>query len=67
MQTDHQVKSIIRKHYKIDETEAINPRLLVPASAFVAVVNTMLVMPLDCIKTHLEKVNPSQSYMGAAR
>ena len=29
-------------------------------------VNTTLVMPLDCIKTHLEKVNPSQSYLGAA-
>merc|ERR1712046_31208 len=24
-------------------------------------------MPLDCIKTHLEKVNPSTSYLGAAK
>ena len=24
-------------------------------------------MPLDCIKTHLEKVNPSQSYSDAVK
>lgn len=32
-----------------------------------ALVNTTMVMPLDCIKTHLEKVNPSQTYMGAIK
>ena len=38
-----------------------------PASAAVALVNTALVMPLDCIKTHLEKVNPSSTYLGAMK
>ena len=36
-----------------------------PASCLVAVVNTTIVMPLDCVKTHLEKVNPSTTYLGA--
>ena len=35
------------------------------ASAFVAMVNTTLVMPLDCVKTHMEKVNPNSSYASA--
>ena len=30
---------------------------------FVALCNTTLVMPLDCVKTHLEKVNPSGTYL----
>jgi len=40
---------------------------LVPASALVAVVNTIIVMPLDCLKTHLEKVNPSLTYRKAVQ
>ena len=36
-----------------------------PAAALVALVNCSLVMPFDCVKTHLEKVNPTNSYMGA--
>ena len=36
-----------------------------PASAFVALVNTTLVMPLDCVKTHMEKVNPNSTYASA--
>lgn len=35
------------------------------ASVVVAVVNTSLVMPLDCVKTHMEKVNPASTYLGA--
>jgi hypothetical protein len=66
LQTDHLVKSFIRRRYNIDQDKPISARLLAPASAFVALVNTMLVMPLDCIKTHLEKVNPASSYRGAA-
>jgi hypothetical protein len=36
-----------------------------PASAIVALINTTIIMPLDCVKTHLEKVNPSSTYLGA--
>ena len=32
-----------------------------------ALTNTTLVMPFDCIKTHMEKVNPTSSYAEAAR
>ena len=45
--------------YQINESEPIPPKLLLPASALVALCNTTMVMPLDCIKTHLAKVNPS--------
>ena len=47
------------------ENEAIPVSLLMPASAIVAIVNTTIIMPLDCVKTHLEKVNPSSTYFGA--
>ena len=30
-----------------------------------AIVNTTIVMPLDCVKTHMEKVNPQSTYLGA--
>ena len=37
------------------------------SGAFVALVNTSIVMPIDCIKTHLEKVGNSKSYTQAAQ
>ena len=67
LQTDHLIKQFIRKNYAIKDNEPISAKLLIPASALVALVNTTLVMPLDCIKTHLEKVSPSSTYLGAAR
>ena len=36
-----------------------------PASAIIALLITTIIMPLDCVKTHLEKVNPSNTYLGA--
>ena len=36
-----------------------------PASVAVAAVNTTIVMPLDCVKTHMEKVNPNNTYTAA--
>ena len=66
LQTDHAVKKAIRNRYEIKESESIPIRYLLPASAIVAMVNTTLVMPFDCIKTHLEKVNPSGNYIEAA-
>ena len=67
LQTDHFVKAFIRKKRKIPENESIPSSLLIPASAFVALINTCLVMPFDCIKTHLEKTKPNDSYSEAVR
>ena len=67
LQTDHAIKVKIRQVYDIKDNEPIPSRLLLPASALVALCNTTMVMPLDCIKTHLAKVNPSQSYFGAIK
>ena len=65
LQTDHFIKMKIRAFYEIKESDPIPTSLLMPASALVALCNTALVMPLDCIKTHLAKANPEQTYLGA--
>lgn len=67
LQTDHAVKQIIRSRYAIKENDSIPTRMLLPASAVVAMVNTTIVMPFDCVKTHLEKVNPSANYLEAVQ
>lgn len=51
----------------IAEKEEIPTRFLIPASFIVAFANTFLVMPFDCVKTHLEKVNPSETYLNTFR
>lgn len=56
---------MIRQHYRIKDNESIPARMLFPASVMVALVNTCIVMPLDCVKTHMEKVNPSSTYTQA--
>jgi len=40
-------------------------KYLIPASVVVSLVNTSLVMPFDCVKTHMEKINPQSTYIGA--
>jgi len=37
------------------------------SSLLVALVNTTIVMPLDCVKTHMEKVDPSSTYIQSFR
>ncbi len=32
-------------------------------SVIVALINTTMVMPLDCVKTHMEKVDPTTTYL----
>ncbi len=63
LQTDLIVKQTLRKVYSIPSTDQIPTRLLVPASLFVALINTAIVMPLDCVKTHMEKVDPTSTYL----
>ena len=67
MQTDLFVKSRIRKLVNLREDEEISAYYLLPASIIVAFSNTSLVMPFDCIKTHMEKVNPTSTYLEAAQ
>jgi hypothetical protein len=57
------VKQILRKAYGIPSTDQIPTRLLVPASLVVALINCAIVMPLDCVKTHMEKVDPTSTYL----
>lgn len=65
LQTDLFVKKQIRKAKGIPDNENIPVSYLVPASALVALVNTSIVMPFDCVKTHMAKVNPECSYLAA--
>ncbi len=51
----------------LKENEEISAWYLTPASTIVAMANTTLVMPFDCVKTHMEKVNPTSSYADAVR
>ena len=62
LQTDHFAKTKIRKALEIESHQKIPALYLVPASVLVALVNTSFVMPLDCVKTHMEKVNPQSTY-----
>ena len=59
------VKSYIRSALGLKAEQEIPTRYLMVASCVVALANTALVMPLDCVKTHMEKVDPSSSYVGA--
>jgi hypothetical protein len=65
LQTDHFAKTKIRKLLGIENKHKIPASYLLPASVLVALVNTSCVMPLDCVKTHMEKVNPQSTYIGA--
>jgi hypothetical protein len=67
LQTDLFLKTKIRRHLAISESEIIPAKILLASSCLVALVNTVVVMPLDCVKTHLEKVNSSQTYMKAVK
>ena len=51
----------------MSESETIQAKYLMPASVFVAIINTTMVMPLDCVKTHMEKKSPNSTYRGAFR
>ena len=63
MQTDLAIKGWLRRIYGISQSEQIPTKLLVPASFLVALINTAIVMPLDCAKTHMEKVDPTSTYL----
>jgi len=63
LQTDLFIKQTIRKIYGIKQAEAIPTKLLIPGSLCVALINTAIVMPLDCVKTHMEKVDPTSTYL----
>lgn len=67
LQTDLLTKTFIRKTYAIPDREAIPTKMLMVSSCFVALVNTTIVMPVDCVKTHIAKVDPSATYGQAFR
>ena len=58
---------MIRKILHIPEKKEIPTRYLIPASFVVALMNTTLVMPLDCVKTHMEKKDPTSTYLNSFR
>lgn len=63
LQTDLFIKQSIRRAYGISEDQAIPTRFLIPGSFCVALINTAMVMPFDCVKTHMEKVDPTSTYV----
>jgi len=67
LQVDLLVKSIIRKRMQISDTQQILTRYLMPASFVVALINTCFVIPFDCVKTHMEKKDPTLTYLNTFR
>lgn len=51
LQSDLLVKSTIRKIMQIPDNVEIESKYLVPGSIIVALCNTFVVMPFDCVKT----------------
>ncbi|CDW73269.1 UNKNOWN [Stylonychia lemnae] len=67
LQTDHLLKSQIRRIWNIKESERIPTKFLMMSSLIVAMVNTTIIMPFDCVKTHMEKVDPTSTYVKSFR
>lgn len=67
LQSDLFVRSTIRKIMKYNEKEEIPSKYLVFASVCVALMNTTLIMPFDCVKTHMEKRDPTNTYLNTFR
>jgi hypothetical protein len=63
LQIDLAVKKAIRKHYNYGEKQQIPLRQLLPASIIITLFNTTLVLPFDCVKTHMEKRDPTSTYL----
>lgn len=62
LQSDLFVKTIIRKHLNLIKGEAIPISYLIPASIAVALINTTLAIPLEVLKTQMEKVDSTLTY-----
>ena len=54
---DSKMKSTLRLYLDIPQTERIPSSYLVPGSIVVAICNTLLIMPFDSMKTHLQREN----------
>ena len=67
LQSDLLVRSTIRRIMKIDASQEIPSKYLTPGAIAVALLNTTLVMPFDCVKTHMEKRDPSNTYLNSFR
>ena len=52
LQADLFMKTKIRKFYEIKDNEIIPTRFLVPTSMILAVISTVIIMPLDNLKTN---------------
>ena len=65
LQTDLLVKTWIRMRLQLKDSETIPAKYLMPTSVIVAAANTTIVNPFDCVKTHMEKVNPTSTYVQA--
>ena len=45
----------------------ITTKLLIPAAIVVALCNTAIIMPFDCVKTQMEKKDPTVTYLNTFR
>ena len=51
----------------LDPKQEIPSRYISLGAIAIALLNTTLVLPFDCVKTHLEKRDPTQTYINSFR
>lgn len=67
LQADLVMKTSLRKFYNIPDDKSIPTHYLVAGSIFVALVNSFCVMPLDAMKTTMQKFDPLMSIRDSAK
>jgi hypothetical protein len=67
LETDQLVKTFVRKELNIERTERIPSQYLLAGSFLIAFFGTILIMPFDSIKTHMQKEGRIESQRAALR
>lgn len=67
LQADLFIKQQIRKRKGYSDHETIPTKYLFPTALGVALINTCCVIPFDCVKTHMEKKDPTLTYLNTFR
>ena len=57
MELDQIIKTGLRRHLNLERTDKIPNQYLLVSSFFVALSGTLIIMPFDAIKTHLQKAD----------
>lgn len=54
---DSKMKTMLRSHLGLENTDRIPGPYIVTGSFFIALANTLAIMPFDSMKTHMQREN----------